>query len=148
MTKVFTALVFALLLLGHGTSYAQKVADLNEQWLLITEEYGVKVFAKKLRCFDPSVGVDANKVILKVENTSSSNMMVSWDYQLYHTQEVRQQGEDESRVKLILSPASVLEGKPQGADTNNLTLFHRFNGYPGSLELTTFIFKNLTIKAI
>ena len=56
----------------------------NPNWQLIKTTTHVQIYAKEISCVDAVNGISMKKVLLKIDNLTSSAITVSWDNKLYY----------------------------------------------------------------
>lgn len=139
-------LLFLLLLIPLGIfGQSVKSVEVVDQWKLITEQDGVKIHAKKVRC-EFNSGFDEYSIILKVENTNNFNVTVSFTNDLYYAQDCVNCGFKESEFSYEIAMNSEQEGFCSREENNGLRIWDSFDGYKAKKTLTKFVISHLKIE--
>ena len=115
----------------------------NEEWQIVKSNQDVKVYSKEFSCIDTENGFSMKKVLLKVENLTSDNLIVEWDKKLYYDNTCKncEVNTPEYHVKIELSPEQKIESNCASDDKQ--TIFIEMIGR-ASEKLTSFEFINFT----
>jgi len=123
--------------------------QLTENWTEIASLDGVLFYAKKADCNRPQDGIYQQMALIKVVNTTSYNITVSWDFLqwLDDTLWTRLPVRPENKKIIHLEEGASLEGNcDKDSDYySSLTVFCRFLNYDDKPELTKFEFSNIII---
>ena len=117
----------------------------NPNWQLIKTTTQVQIYAKEISCVDAVNGISMKKVLLKIDNLTSSAITVSWDNKLYYNNICRTCSGNpaENHIVVNILANSLVEGLCSGGNPN-LTLFIEMIGVQ-SESLTSFELTNLSI---
>ncbi|MFC2110851.1 hypothetical protein ACFLQ5_00205 [Bacteroidota bacterium] len=117
----------------------------NQNWQLIKTTSQVQIFAKEVSCIDAVNGISMKKVLLKIDNLTSSAINVSWDNKLYYNSICRTctGNPAENHIAVYIPANSLVAGLCSGVNPK-LTLFIEMIGMQ-SESLTSFELTNLSI---
>lgn len=117
----------------------------NTNWQIIKTTKQVKISTKEVSCIDSINGISMKKVLLKIENLTSSAITVSWDNKLYYDNVCKTcKGNPAENHNVVNIPAnSLVEGSCSGGNPK-LTLFIELIGMQ-SEGLTSFEITNFSI---
>lgn len=138
----FTLFILFLLALSSFKSTGDK-------WKLYTEENGVRVYTKTSNC-QLNMGFDEQRILIKIENTTSIDKLLDWDLWLWYNKTCRtcESSNGEYHRTLLLPANSSMEGECSVKTNFDLVLFVKFidENYKGKKEeLTKFELHNLTV---
>jgi hypothetical protein len=145
--KLFCYYFSFLLLVSIQVARAQSTSQIkisgNEEWTLVNSTSEVKVYTKEFSCIDLENGFSMKKVLVKVENLTSSTITLNWDKKLYYDNECIncQTTKEEYHVNLTLAPNQKLES--DCSENDKLNIFIEMIGR-ASEKLTSFEFINFT----
>lgn len=133
------------------TGIKTKINLLAKDWTVLTVKDDVKVEYKIESCY-PSMGYDQNKLLLRLSNTSDSEVNVQWHALLEYDGKCKTCSYPEEYTYSIMVPANgVVEGDCTFDSNVALEYFSKFidKDYTGKpVQLTGFELFNLTISTI
>ena len=94
----------------------------NQEWQIIKSNDQIKVSSKEFSCIDAENGFSMKKVLLKVENLTSDNLIVEWDKKLYYDNTCKNCGVNthEYHVKIDLIPEQKIESNCASDDKQTI----------------------------
>lgn len=152
-----TIMLIAFLLLTYGavsenthmencqTNPDSILITANSNWQLIKTTPQIQIFKKEVSCIDNVNGISMKKVLLKIDNLTSSAITVSWDNKLYYDGICRTctGNPAENHISVNIPGNTLVEGLCSGGNPK-LTLYIEMIGMQ-SESLTSFELTNLSI---
>lgn len=116
----------------------------NQSWQLIKSTSAIKIFVKETDCIDNINGISMKKVLIKIENLTSTAFAVEWDNKLrFNTGYLNSNSNSrEHHYRVVIEGSSTVEGTC--SDMNSLAIYAGMIGMP-SEHLLSFQFLNFTI---
>ena len=126
---------------GSAAAQTVKITG-NDQWQLVKSDTDYKVYTKEIACLDPKNGFDMQKLLVKVENLTSANLIIEFDKKLSYDGECKKcdVNSKENHIRIVLGSKVTLESDCT-VDEDGLTTFIAMIGRPGE-KLTAFEFTN------
>jgi len=146
-TALFSILIAVLL---SGTSFpAFGMAD-GDDWELYSSVDGINIYTQTKSCFMSNSDVQREYVFFKLENTTSNQLHIIWDYLLYYDGECTTCNEQdyEHSVNIILNPDEIRESNCINFGNDKLFIFskHIYPQIDGML--TNYILDNLEVHIL
>lgn len=116
-------------------------------WTEYVNEQGIRIDYTFSNC-DPSMGYDTESVLIRVENTTSSDVNLDWLMHMYYNGECKTcDYPDEYHYELTVPAGQTIEGSCDIYGDYRLKMLSRFiqEGYENSTELTGFQLSELKI---
>lgn len=126
------------------------VSSISGQWMPIVNNSGVIVYARLADCNRPEDGVYYERVLLKLVNTTSADLMIEWKLLVWYDGVLwtRLPVRPENRHFVPLSGGASTEGMC-GIDSDyydDLTIFVRFLNYTDKPVMSQFQFLDFNVS--
>ncbi len=132
-----------LIIIGCSFFIGLLNAQSAEGWTLLQSENGVEIYSKEVVCNPAGNDVQAEVILLKVVNTTSQKVRVSWHYQIAYDGVCKTCSNDEYRIELELGPNQTIENT---CNYNNRLIVHkRFLNKTNAVQFTSFALAQLQV---
>lgn len=138
-TKIYNLLIASMFMLISSFSLAQS------QWETYAEVEGVQIQYTEVECREEGIPPQL-AVIIKVVNTTNSNITIEWDLAIWYNDELASENiaDDENHMTITLKPNQSIEGDcsvPHGT----LYIYKDFLVYKAKQKLTKFELQNIRV---
>jgi hypothetical protein len=135
-----------LLSMSFALIMAQKT-DFTQDYTLLKSENKVNIYQKSINCNLENGKINNDLIFLKVENTNSHSVTVTWHYDLYFDNNCISCGDNvEYDFKITLKPGESVEPKCIINDPTTLKIFVKSNNFDNLYTFTKFELTNLKIE--
>ncbi len=139
-----TLLVSGFLLLGVlSSTFSQS------EWSFLEEKDGVKISWKYADC-DLEMGYDERRVLLRFENTSDQDVLLTYEAELFYDEECLtcDDPNGEYRHEIELRSGTKIAGECSVYSSGAHQFFVRWVSQPNKTELTKFNLANITVQKL
>lgn len=145
---LFSVLSFTV---SISSTFGQSVEfDRSGNWTYLYEVEGVNFYYKTCEYHDEYNGIHQENVVLKLENTNDTEVIVKWTLLFHYNNECwncHRAEKPEYQAAVTIGPNTNAEGSCTRKETPSLTIFSRFlNMDKKEATLTKFILSNLQIS--
>lgn len=134
-----------MLFLFSGTAFAQDVTDQPTDWTLLEQQNGVKISYKYSDCTFHKFNWRQGWYLLRIENTKSDPVTISWDEEMWFNNVCKTCNVDEYHKTITIGANETKSGQCDLEHNRELTIFVRFNDKPNTETLTGFSLANLAV---
>lgn len=149
MSNFLKKSLFILFLGLCGILNAQSI-EYTTEWKLFKEEQGIKFYYKYADC-DFTDKLDAQWVLLKIENTTNKTLLIEWNLYNYFNGVCglcKNDPNNEAHKEIKLAPNSSIEGECVSHCPKSLRIFSKFLEFKTDDLLTKFEIKNLILTEV
>ena len=124
------------------------ITSLTTEWQLDREVDGIQIYAKRVECHDHMNGIFKEFVMLKFVNTTSQNLRLNWEMELWYDGKCLTCGlaSQEYHYSLDLEAGSSLEGSCDKQSPREVKLHLRLLNYAHVPKLTQYNLANLQVS--
>lgn len=148
MKKLAPIFLTAILIIGFNslTINAQET-----DWKLYKETNGVQVYQMTKECHDDANGLHQELILLKVINTTSQNMKVSWTLEAWYDNKCttcHNPDDPEYQFSVKVNAGESVSGSCDISEGQTLKIFKGFLNKENTAKLTKFELNNLKANPI
>ncbi len=152
MKLFLTSTLVFFCLFSKGQSYQTDSISIKNiivnDWITYFSNSDVEINYKVSQC-DPSIGYDSEMILLKVENKTSSDILMDWHMILYYSQTCKTCDYfDEYHYSISLPANNEIQGNCDINSNYQLKIFSKFidPNYTLNEQLTSFELRGLTVQ--
>jgi len=110
------------LLLNSSILFSQ-----SDDWTLYKQVDDLEIYYQNIKCY-PTQGFDAEKIIIKIRNTSENTQSISWKQELWYNEKCHNcdSNAEEFFHTISIKPNSEIQGDCDYINHRYLTLFVKF----------------------
>ncbi|MCF8296915.1 MAG: hypothetical protein K9J13_05150 [Saprospiraceae bacterium] len=143
-------ILFAALIFTSNLSMGQKLEKPTE-WKQFKEVSGVLIYYKFQEHHSEKDGLHQELLLLKMVNTTSSNLKIQWDIELWYDDKCTTCGKNmynENHKEFVLKESDSVEGNSDVESNWDLKIFSKFLNHKNIPELTKFELTKLIVEPL
>jgi hypothetical protein len=154
MRKILFLFIFLPLISEAQSTVKNDVSvsytNITSNWVEIFQQDGIIFYATKTDCNHPEDGIYQEMIFLKLVNTTSVNLIIEWDLQLWYDDQLWTRlppRSENHKIMNVVGGEQLVCGCDSYSDYYiSLAIFSKFLNYQDKPELTKFEFSNIKIS--